>query len=234
MPLLEGQIEIRSDTAPLGPGIHRGDERGAPIIRRKQHHTVMFEYQDLYQYYSRLCPIRADYRLPLEASFKPAFFEKGQAPVKQIEVAPHLFAIRQGVVRTFNTTPDGKELVKIFQTEGQIFSPYNENISGPLPRTTSQAVTAARGVKIPFATLMEILESSSELMRLPLRLVRRFHAAKEKREYEFLTLNATERYPLFLEEFEPYIDQIPNMYAASYIGVMPVSLSRLRKNLKEG
>ncbi|MGB1110698.1 MAG: Crp/Fnr family transcriptional regulator [Gammaproteobacteria bacterium] len=193
----------------------------------------MFKYQDLHQYYTRFCPISDDNWRRLEAELKPVSFDKGQALVRQNQPTPNLFAIREGVVRTFYTTPDGKEVVKIFLTEGQIVSPYNENISGQPPRATSEAVTPVQAIRIPFARLMQILDSSNELMRLHLRLVQSFYAAKEKREYEFLTLDATERYQLFLQEFEPYVDQIPHMYVASYIGVTPVSLSRLRKKLKD-
>ena len=125
----------------------------------------MFAYPDLYQYYARFCPISPESWLRLESELKPVAFQKGEVLVRQNQPAPDLFAIREGVVRTFYTTPEGKDMVKIFLTPGQIVSPYIENISGQLPRATSEAVTAVQGVRIPFQVLIDTLDSSSELMR---------------------------------------------------------------------
>jgi hypothetical protein len=51
---------------------------------------------------------------------------------------------------------------------------------------------------------------------------------KEKREIELVTLEAKERYAIFQQE-HPQLEQlIPQYHIASYLGVSPTQLSRIR------
>jgi CRP-like cAMP-binding protein len=156
----------------------------------------------------------------------------GDCIYKAHETASYAFVIRQGIVRTYYTTHHGKEFIKIFQTNGQMVSPYLENMMGIAPRTTSEAVTDVTGVVIPFNTLIEVLDSSPDLIKLHLRIIQMFYGMKERREYELLTMDATQRYKNFIQEYGEIAEQIPNMHVASYLGITPVSLSRLRKQFK--
>jgi len=54
---------------------------------------------------------------------------------------------------------------------------------------------------------------------------------KDKREHQFLTMDAATRYQIFLKEYAYYVKQIPNTLIAAYIGITPVSLSRLKAEL---
>jgi CRP-like cAMP-binding protein len=156
----------------------------------------------------------------------------GECIFKAQEAAAHALVIRKGIIRTYYTTLEGKEFIKIFQTDGQMVSPYLENMMGIPPRTTSEALTHVSGLLIPFKTLMEVLDSSPALVKLHMRIIQMFYAMKERREYELLTLDATQRYESFLQEYGEHAEQIPNMYIASYLGITPVSLSRLRRQFR--
>jgi CRP-like cAMP-binding protein len=54
---------------------------------------------------------------------------------------------------------------------------------------------------------------------------------KEKRESDFLRKNGTQRYMDFIIEYPLLEKRIPHYYIASYLGLTPVSLSRIRKKL---
>jgi CRP-like cAMP-binding protein len=45
---------------------------------------------------------------------------------------------------------------------------------------------------------------------------------------QLLTLSAEDRYRCFLEEFGALDKEIPQYYIASYLGITPVALSRIR------
>ena len=51
---------------------------------------------------------------------------------------------------------------------------------------------------------------------------------KEQREYEFLQLSAEERYVQFCRERKEHLSHVPLHQIASYIGITPVALSRIR------
>ncbi|MNG38637.1 hypothetical protein D3C84_1264130 [compost metagenome] len=54
------------------------------------------------------------------------------------------------------------------------------------------------------------------------------YVKKERREMQLLTLSAEDRYRSFLEEFGALEKKIPQYYIASYLGITPVALSRIR------
>lgn len=63
-----------------------------------------------------------------------------------------------------------------------------------------------------------------------LDLVFAFREAKELQSY---TLTAKEQYLAFLESASGFAFRIPQHYIASYIGITPEALSRIRRQLKE-
>ena len=52
---------------------------------------------------------------------------------------------------------------------------------------------------------------------------------KQQQQIELLTKTASERYQILLEKFPQLFQRIPQKYIASYLGITPQSLSRLRK-----
>ena len=54
---------------------------------------------------------------------------------------------------------------------------------------------------------------------------------KEQRESSLLIESAEARYLKFLETHEDILDYIPQYHIALYLGISPVSLSRIRKKL---
>jgi CRP-like cAMP-binding protein len=192
----------------------------------------MIKYPDLYSYYSKFTDIPVDDWLKLETHSQLIELAPGEAVFSAGENTPNALTIRKGIVRNYYTTLEGKEYIKIFLTDGQMVSPYIENITGIKPRSTAVAITRVEGISIPFNTLLSILDSTPALARLHLRLIQMFYIVKERREYELLTLDATQRYEGFMQEYAGYAEQIPQKYIASYLGITPVSLSRLRQNLR--
>ncbi|MFT4665925.1 MAG: CRP-like cAMP-binding protein [Gammaproteobacteria bacterium] len=53
----------------------------------------------------------------------------------------------------------------------------------------------------------------------------------EKRQIAFATQSATERYLTFLEKYPLLDKRIPQLHIASYLGITPTQLSRIRKEL---
>ena len=56
---------------------------------------------------------------------------------------------------------------------------------------------------------------------------------KEKRESEFLSDDAETRYRKFRERFPGMEERIRQYHIASYLGITPVALSRIRKKMRE-
>lgn len=54
---------------------------------------------------------------------------------------------------------------------------------------------------------------------------------KEQREIEIVLLDADERYHIFQKQFSGLENRIPQYHIASYLGITPTQLSRIRRKL---
>ena len=61
--------------------------------------------------------------------------------------------------------------------------------------------------------------------------LQRHNAAKDQRIVSTLSASAEERYLEFLDTYPSIVQRVPQTMLASYLGMTPETLSRIRKNL---
>jgi CRP-like cAMP-binding protein len=76
-----------------------------------------------------------------------------------------------------------------------------------------------------------IMESSLQWAIFSKRIVEQLYVRKEKKEVAFLKLSAKERYLQFRSDFLELEQRVPQYIIASYLGIKPESLSRIRNRL---
>jgi hypothetical protein len=74
-------------------------------------------------------------------------------------------------------------------------------------------------------------DNNYELERLRRCIAERLFVGNEKKQLEMVLMDTTERYLIFKEQHPGLEDVIPQYHIASYLGISPTQLSRIRKNL---
>ena len=78
----------------------------------------------------------------------------------------------------------------------------------------------------------EVIFEHSDLKRFYISyLEQKWVVENEKRQISFAAQNATDRYLTFLEEYPSLPERVPQWLIASYLGITPTQLSRIRKDL---
>ena len=95
-------------------------------------------------------------------------------------------------------------------------------------QSTSVAIVGVLTVW-PFARARELFDGSVEWERFGRRLAEMLYLRKERRELDFLLLDAAGRFEAVRRELGDAAARIPRHLLASYLGIAPESLSRLRK-----
>jgi CRP-like cAMP-binding protein len=139
--------------------------------------------------------------------------------------------IKTGIVRYFVTLPNGEEASKDFSVAGTFTLSFGSAAARLPAQVAIAAVVPTELVVWPYQLLLDLYASDIEWQRLGRRIAEILYVRKEQRELSFLLLDAPTRYRRFCEQFGPYTDRIPQYYIASYLGIRPQSLSRLRKNI---
>ncbi len=144
------------------------------------------------------------------------------------EKVAHFAIVQSGLVRHYYVDAKGRESVKAFRGPGEFSAPYAELIQQHPSRTFIQALMPTDLMTFEVAKFNALAEGSLELQTLARRFVELHFVNKEQREYEFLQLSAEERYRRFCAERPEHLAHIPQHQVASYIGITPVALSRIR------
>lgn len=94
-----------------------------------------------------------------------------------------------------------------------------------------EALEDSKILKIPYTKWKNLIETDSFWLKFLLSLVEKGFSIKEKRERDLLLLNAEMRYKNFLKDFPLMEGRIKQAIIASYLGIQPESLSRVRRNM---
>ncbi len=84
----------------------------------------------------------------------------------------------------------------------------------------------------PASAWFAAVDGHIEWQKLGRKLAERLYLRKEDRELAFLLHSADERYDALRALFAPEMKHLPQHLLASYLGVTPESLSRLKKRRK--
>ena len=145
--------------------------------------------------------------------------------------APIGFVMLSGVCRVVHPVEDGTQIIKSFLRKGDFgITPYEaDTISA---ETYVDAVTDSEMLVAPWKMIEQRITSSPEIHEAVQKKLAAHTAWKGERWIEDRTMSSTERYLKLQAELHAEFQRIPLHMIASYVGVSPVQLSRLRRKLK--
>lgn len=146
---------------------------------------------------------------------------------------PSKFAIvLNGLFRYYYLNSDGDEFTKGFIIEGQVMSSYSAMLYQKPSLFYIEALEKSQILEIDYKKWQELRSENSFWDKFLIQALEKGYCTKEKRERELLLLDAEQRYKIFLEEFPGFDKRVKLQVIASYLGIKPESLSRIRKKYK--
>ena len=150
----------------------------------------------------------------------------GTCLIKAGDSVKYAYFCLTGLFRLFYLLPDGREYNVAFTLEDDFATSYASMINEPSPYSI-EAMEDSIVIEIPYDLLQMLMDRSHMWERFVRVSVERLYTRKEERERELLYLPAIERYQAFLLKYPGLHQRIAQYHIASYIGISPVSLSRL-------
>jgi CRP-like cAMP-binding protein len=153
--------------------------------------------------------------------------------LKEGQVCRHLYFTNQGLLRFFMVSADGKDTTKFFTPEYQLFTSQQSFSTQTPSRECIQAITDAELLSLPHAALQLLYQDIPKWQAFIRRILQEVNGMTERIYMDSITTTAEDRYRKLLSE-EPNIAlRAPLKHIASYLGVTPESLSRIRKKISE-
>ena len=143
-----------------------------------------------------------------------------------------LFFLPDTIARYYVETETGEFSNKHF-TPGPCFVGSTTALIKQIPsRINIASVETCSGSRILWAPFRALCQSNPEVLMFYTKGLEHLFIQKEERETSFLTDSARDRYANFLTQFPDLENRLPQYHIASYLGITPVSLSRIRRELK--
>ncbi|MCH1627792.1 Crp/Fnr family transcriptional regulator [Ferdinandcohnia quinoae] len=137
----------------------------------------------------------------------------------------------KGLFRLYYVTPDGNEFNKNFCKAGDFVTCYSALLQNAPSYFSIQALSESHLIIFKYQDFQALRNRHMCWERLGSFIAEMLYLNKEIRERELLLFSAEKRYRLFLERFSSISEQIPIYHAASYLGITPVALSRIRRKI---
>jgi CRP-like cAMP-binding protein len=157
---------------------------------------------------------------------------KGEYFIRAGETPEHSGFINAGLVRFFYQTPKGQEFNKSFAYENQFMGAYSAFLTGTSTRFNIQALEECSILVVKIRHLVALFDKHGCWEKFGRILAEQLYIKKEQREAEFLLDDAEIRYQKFLQRYPGLEQRLAQYHIASYVGITPVALSRIRNKIK--
>lgn len=133
-----------------------------------------------------------------------------------------VYNVNKGLLRSFFTDENGKEHNFMFAPEGWIIADLDGISFGNASRLTIEALEESE------VEIMEYAELGQNDWQQEFRRMTRRAGTLQRRVLMLMSTSALERYEYFLELYPNLSHRLKQSHIASYVGITPQALSKLR------
>ncbi|SMG07871.1 cAMP-binding domain of CRP or a regulatory subunit of cAMP-dependent protein kinases [Marivirga sericea] len=193
--------------------------------------SISLEYkiikEDISKYIS-LSDDEFDYYFGL---LKAKKFARSENLLQSGDVCKEAYFIQSGCIRYYNLV-DGEEQTGQFFFEGSWYSDYDSFLFEKPTTQTIQALEETTVAVLSKAALQKLYKEVPKFERFGRLMAENAFMGLRKYTESLTHISAEERYKLLIKSRPKVMQRVPQQYIASYLGIRPQSLSRIRKNLE--
>lgn len=167
---------------------------------------------------------------PFLNKIKTRQFKANELIIAKGQVENYLSFVDEGMVRYYVVAKD-KEITIDFAFKNSFYCAYDSFYNRSKTEIYIEALTNCQLYSIAYQDLQDLYQNCEITKKLGRLATEYLLSKKVKREINLLTKSPQERYEELLKEQPKFILQIPLKFIASYLGVVPETLSRIRKRI---
>lgn len=180
-----------------------------------------------------IAPLDRDAFEPVLSAMRCASHEPGELVITAGEREPQEYFVLSGILKTFVGDAQGREATLAFHVGPCALTPSIARVADERSRVNCIAMTRTRVAGFPSVALMQCMLRSPSIQRWGDTVLRAELVRRADREWALAALSAAERLLQFRREYAGLEDAIAHHHIASYLGITPVTLSRVRAQVRD-
>jgi CRP-like cAMP-binding protein len=190
-------------------------------------------HKHLFNYFKRYFELSEKEEELIYDYFKLKIVNKGEHLISEGEICQFNSFIVSGALRMYKLDDNFKEYTLQFAFKDWWIGDINSFINEQPSKLNIEAMDNCVLLQIKREDQINLLSSNHKFNTLFRELAEKALIMSNTRTLLNIGENARTRYEAFLKTYEKHISFIPQKYIASYIGVTPEFLSKLRSECKE-
>lgn len=167
----------------------------------------------------------------IKSKFKYNKFKPKEYILVAGKISTQIHFIELGLVRTFYLK-DGKEITTYLSTDNNFVSSYSSFINQTKSYENIQCLETTETFSIEYEDMHELYETIPQWQKIGRILAEQNVICLADRLLKLQSITAKEKYKEFLKTYpDKIVQRTPLIHIASYLGITPESLSRIRKNI---
>lgn len=185
------------------------------------------------KYLNNISPLSKGAVNSLSELFKPSVLKEDEYFIQEGKYAKEVGFLESGIVRAFFVNMEGKEYNKQFFVGPAVIGAYTSLLTKQKNKIAQKTLSECKIWRAPYNEIELLYTKFHDLERLGRKIAEYYFLEKEKKELEMALLDAEKRYSILREEYPGLENEIPQYHIASYLGISPTQLSRVRSNMSK-
>jgi CRP-like cAMP-binding protein len=165
--------------------------------------------------------------------FTPVTFKRNDFLLREGEVCRYGYFVVKGTLRLYSIDKKGEEHIIQFALEDWWISDVSSMISGKASIYNIDALEDSDVLQIDKNSFEKFISFSPKFEKMFNLGSQKSRIALQERVTNFLSMSAEEKYLFMINKYPDIINRVPQRHIASFLGITPESLSRVRKNISK-
>lgn len=179
-----------------------------------------------------LCEVPRELPMDLLGICELSKLEKGSQFIRAGDRSRTVGFNLNGIFRYYYLAEDGTDFTKAFSTPGKFLISYSAIAQGRESYFSIEALSDADILRFDYDDWMGLASRDPRWYRFFFKLTETVYVMKELRERSFLLDDAATRYEAFRRDYPGLEGEVKQYHVASFLGITPEALSRIRKEHK--
>lgn len=187
-------------------------------------------YELFFQKFKEKVPLTAEEESQIASYLTPKKLRKRQYLLQEGDVCKNIAFVEKGLLREYLVDSSGEHIIQ-FALEGWTISDLFSFLTGETATYNIDAIEDAELILISKTTHEELLRTQPKYETYMRLLITNAYIALQRRLTAIISVPTEDQYSSFTEIYPDIVQRVPQHMVASYLGLTPETLSRVRKRI---